>query len=724
LSQRWLRAALALCLGVAGVGIATDPSHPAAAQPAATVEERSPDVTVTVAPAASGVLRPEQDLRVSVVLRNTGTEPLPDGSVRLRIGDRIASSQELGAWLVPREDAVLPAGTVLGTEDVPQLERGASSRPIEFTIPADRLGFLSRSAWGAHPLWAEYAAGDTTAVIGRTSVVWEPSDAPRQAGIAAAVPLTVPSTESGLIDAVDLERYTGPAGVLTRQLEAVEDRAIAVGIDPMILVSIRVLGSEAPQSALDWLARLEALDNETFALAYADTDLAAVSQADGSVPTPQNFDFALDPTRFPAEVPTPTPTTGPQTTAPLATPTPTEDPATAPPAPSPAPSDSPAPGEPAVPTTEELLAWDYTLEGIAWPSDDTVTSADLDTFAESGLSTTILTEGNVNAGVLATQAHSRIGEHRALTADLVMSDLLREAAAARTTEQWESAVASLGAALAVVTTERSGRAPLSLATLDRTRPPAQPRVGQTLAALDRLDWVDTATLTGLLDRPARATRLVDRPADDDRLNTIRTLLRAHAAEGTFATIADDPTDITAPRRLRALGLLSQSWRASPDAWFDRSSEFLTESGELRESVQLVESSQVNLLTDLERLPVSIGNSLDVPVTVFVNVRSQSPELIIRENHLEVLVEPQSTARQFVIPVRSLANGTADIVISLVSRTGEPIGEPTRLTVNVQAGWGAAGAVVIGVLVVGLFAVGLFRTFGRNRKRRASEAADD
>jgi hypothetical protein len=141
-------------------------------------------------------------------------------------------------------------------------------------------------------------------------------------------------------------------------------------------------------------------------------------------------------------------------------------------------------------------------------------------------------------------------------------------------------------------------------------------------------------------------------------------------------------------------------------------------------VQLVESSQVNLLTDRERLPVSIGNGLDVPVVVYVNVRSQSPELIIRDNNVELSVEPQSTTRQFAIPVRSLANGTADIVVSLVSRTGEPIGEPTRLTVNVQAGWGTAAAVGIGVLVAGLFAVGLYRTFGRGRRKRGIEGSAD
>jgi hypothetical protein len=719
-SSRLLRASVALCLGVAGVGLAADPPH-AAAAPAAAVEETAPAARVTVAPASSGVLRPEQDLRVTVVVTNTGMAPLAGGSARLMLGDAaFPTSQDLGAWLLPQEDTSLPGGTRLATEDVPELNRGATSRPVEFTIPVDRLGFLEGDPWGALPLWVEYRAGDADSVVGRTSVVWAPGDAPKRAGIAAAVPLTVPSTDTGLIDPVDLARYTGETGLLTRQLDAVAGRPIAIGIDPMVLTSIRVLGSAAPESALDWLARLEGLDNETFPLAYGDTDLAAVSQAGHGVLRPQNFDFALDPDLFPAAQPTPTQSPAPVTSPATPTDAPTADPAT----PTPAPSATLAPGEPDVPTTEELLAWDYTLEGIAWPAEGTVTAEDLETFADAELPTTILGEQNVRAAVRATQAHSRIGDHAALTSDFLMSSLLRNAASARTTEEWESALAALGSALSVVTTERGTAPPLTLATLDRSRPPAQPRIGQTLDALERLDWVDTASLADLLDRPARTTRLIDRAVDEDRLSAIQTLLRAHSAEVDFATVANEPTDISAPRRLRALGLLSQSWRTTPDAWFDQAAEFLDESGQLRDSVQLVEGSQVNLLTDRERLPVSIGNSLNVPVTVYVNVRSQSPELVIRDTHVEVPVEPQSTARQFVIPVRSLANGTADIVISLVSRTGEPLGAPTRLTVNVQAGWGTAAAVAIGVLVVGLFAVGLYRTFGRGRRKRATGGADD
>ena len=717
-SQRWLRASLALCLSVAGVGAAVDPATSAPAA-TATVEETVPQATVTVAPAASGVLRPDQDLRVSVVVTNTGTEPLPEGSARLLLGGQLLdTSSAVGAWLLPRENAPLPEGASLGDEEVPELGRGASSGVIDFTIQSDDVTFLEGTPWGAHPLWVEYRAGDGDTVLGRTSVVWAPSAAPRQAGLAAAVPLTVPTTETGLIEADDLERYTGAAGILTRQLDAVEGRPIALGVDPMILASIRVLGSAAPTSALDWLARLDALENETFALAYGDTDLAAVTQAGGGVLTPQNFDFALDPSRFqaePTEAPDPSATAGPE-----ATPT---APATSAPTDTPTSTATPAPGEPDVPTTEELLAWDYTLQGIAWPAESTVVGADLATFAAEGITTTILAEGNANLGGRSTQAHTRIGDHSALTADLLLSTLLREAASARTAEQWRSRVAALGAVLAAVTVEHGGTPPLSLATLDRSRPSAQARIGETVDALERMDWVDPASLGALLDRPARATRIVDRPVGEDRLAAIRRMLGAHAEDAAFATVAEDPTDITASRRLRALGLLSQAWRETPDAWTGQVADFAAGSTQLRQSVRLVESSDLNINNEMQRLPVSIANDLPVPVTVLVEVRSLSPQLHIEESPVAVPLEANSAAREFVIPVRPLANGRATIVVSLSTPTGTPIGGDTRLTLNVQADWGTPVAIGLGVLVLGLIGAGLYRTSRRNRRERASERAD-
>src|SRR5690554_6134865 len=112
--------------------------------------------------------------------------------------------------------------------------------------------------------------------------------------LALVVPLTVPPEATGLIPPESLESYTSPTGILTRTLDAVEGQTVAIGIDPMIIASIRILGNTAPDSAISWLDRLKSVSNETFALSYADSDLAALSQA-GATTVLAPTSFQIDP---------------------------------------------------------------------------------------------------------------------------------------------------------------------------------------------------------------------------------------------------------------------------------------------------------------------------------------------------------------------------------------------------------------------------------------------
>src|SRR5882757_9402243 len=173
--------------------------------------------------------------------------------------------------------------------------------------------------------------------------------------VAIVVPFTVPVEPTGLISSDSLATYTGPDGLLTRELDAVAGTSAAIGLDPMIPASIRVLGTAAPLAAKEWLARLSAVSNEVFLLGYADADPAAVlTSGPADVLTPLGFGFAVDPANFgPAVTPSPTATDGT------------------------APSDSPTttPGAPPpLPATDDVLAWSSDLPSIAWPADGSVTA--------------------------------------------------------------------------------------------------------------------------------------------------------------------------------------------------------------------------------------------------------------------------------------------------------------------------------------------------------------
>ena len=97
-----------------------------------------------------------------------------------------------------------------------------------------------------------------------------------------------------------------------------EGTAAILAVDPAIPAAIRVLGTAAPASATEWLARLETLANSRFALQFGDADVAAQLQAGLARPLrPLSLQAYIDPANFaPVTAPTPSPSATPDPTEP------------------------------------------------------------------------------------------------------------------------------------------------------------------------------------------------------------------------------------------------------------------------------------------------------------------------------------------------------------------------------------------------------------------------
>ena len=356
---RLLPSILALAMTV-GAGVL--PAAPAVVTPSATS-----GVTVIAAPAASGTLQPGQDLQVTATVSNGTSGPMVAATAQVFLGhEPIASQTALAAWQDADAGAAggdrIPAG---GAAD-PELAAG-QRQTLSFTIPAATIGLDSRP-WGVHPLSVRVVSAGSSLGSAHSNVIWYPSTANHATRLAIVAPITAPTQSIGLIGADVLAAYTAPGGLLERQLDQAIGRRVTLAIDPMILASIRILGSSAPLSAVQWLDRLDEATNETFALSYADSDIAATSQAGSAEPLAPTS-FAIDPGLFAApEQPTPTPTPTPSDSA-----TPTPSPSTVP--------------IPPLPTPESLVDWDYTLSGVAWPGEDTVSENDLSHFGAAAAST-------------------------------------------------------------------------------------------------------------------------------------------------------------------------------------------------------------------------------------------------------------------------------------------------------------------------------------------------
>ena len=519
--------------------------------------------------------------------------------------------------------------------------------------------------------------------------------------LAIAVPLVVPEGTTGLIDADTLALYTSPGGLLSRQLDSVLNRSVAIGIDPMILASIRILGVSAPQSATTWLARLASASNQTFALGYSDTDLTLAIQAGASsMLAPQSFSFAVDPTLFAAATTaTPTPTPSPTSSE-------TADPAN--------------PVFPALPSTASLISWPYSIDDVAWPREGTVVGHDLDVISSGRTATTIVSSSNLARSSGAGSVVDVTG-NSVLVSDDSVSTALRSAARAASQEEWLGAMATLSTAIADAARTESAVGATLFATLDRS-PGTNIRLADTLVQLSTMPGVTSIPISQAIAAAPSTATLVELRQDAPRVAMVSRLLVAEREEQQLASVADDPLAITAQRRLELLALLSNGWQPDSSGWMSAAQDFLTASGSLVSAVQVVSSSGFNLLADRASLPITVSNELDQPVTVYITVRPDTALLAVGESRVKLVIEPRSQGKG-QIPVQAISNGTVRLTVSLTSTAGMPIGQPTRTKINVQAGWETPVVLLIAGLVVALFAFGLVRSVLRRRRPAAVPALD-
>ena len=496
--------------------------------------------------------------------------------------------------------------------------------------------------------------------------------------VAVVLPLTVPNDSGAFISAEALERYTAPDGFLSSRLDEAAGSAVTLAIDPMIIASIRVLGTSAPESATGWLTRLSLLTNDSFALAWADSDLTAPLQAgEATVLEPTSLDYAIDPDLFaaaPDEAPTPAPTGEPEV------------------------------GDvPALPTTESLLAWDYTMADVAWPVAGTVAADDVAAIAESGFTTTILESTNVTRSS-ASNAVATVARTKTVVVDTTLSSGLRDAADATTPEGWVDAISALEDGLESVPTASGGSVVLSF---DRETAAANARIGETVVTLENNTSIEVVPLSTIADDSAGRGKLIDSPQSAGRIRNTRSLLAAEQRDDRFATVAETPGLITGERRLDLLTTLAPAPNRHPGGFGASVADYVADSRTLEQSVRLVKSSEILLLADRSSIYVSVANDLDQPVTVYVSVRALSPLLRVEDSRVEITIEPDSQ-KKAQVPVQSVSNGRVSLEVGLTSVTNDDIGTPTLVRINVQAGWEGPVTWVLGAFVVIIFAAGIYR----------------
>ena len=295
---------------------------------------------MVLSPATTGITVDEA-LSLSVEITNQSDETYPSGSVAVYVSSTVISDvSRLENWILASDGSTRP-GRFLTEVDVPEIAAGET-----VTVTTDIPTFLLRfsSTWGPRGLAASYAISGNVQATARSAVVVTSGVAPPPVSFSAISSLTAPPTGVGLLTKNQLEELTGPNGLLTRQLDFVEGRPLLVGVDPMILASITALSESESETITAWTNRLSQLENPTFLLAYADSDISLQAQAGATtLLAPSLEDIGSN--------------------------------------------DAP-----------DLLTFSPSIGGVGWPVENTVSEKDLSVFQSNGVSQVIVSSGNVSSG--------------------------------------------------------------------------------------------------------------------------------------------------------------------------------------------------------------------------------------------------------------------------------------------------------------------------------------
>lgn len=679
-------AAFAVAAGVCALGV-PGPAM-AAGQTAADDDQR---VELHVSAGLRGTVAPGTSTSAVVTIDNDTDTELSPGRVEIELGSTpLADDVAVTDWL----DDARAAGSFLplGDETTKTAEAGGTATTTVF-VPQETLAGLTP---GVYPLRAALSDASTADTEGQRATTWDTTatsvlvvTSSPTSPVGVLVPITATPAGGALLSAEELTELTAPDGDLTAQLDGVAGTTAVLAIDPAILASIRALGTAAPSSATDWIARLDELPNARFALQFGDADLTVQAQAgltEALAPLP--LSSLLDPAAFPQQRAV-TPTTAPDATA-LPSPTPTDG--------------------PALPTDDELAEIDGALPGIVWPESD-LSQADLTAFSGYlGRNATTVVSSETVGGQSA--AHATAGGQDLLVTDAATSAALTAAAAESRSAARQGLLAEASARLFLAGARAPG-APL-LIGLDRDENRSAEALRDAISAADSVGFeLSTVRATKAVSVTVPETAAATRAPDLANLLTDERSLTA------FSTILSEPLVLLSPERIRILRTVAVG--SSATAFTEKVANHRARTTETLNAVSIPASSTIQLLTANADLPIGVRNDLPWPVTVRLFASPSDPRLEVTPV-IDVAVQANSTTRAKVPVSARVGSGELDLRLSLTSPTGVPIQSEQTVRVAVRAEWETIGLVVFGGLAVLLIALGVVRTVRRKRREAIEEHA--
>lgn len=679
--------------------------------------------SVRVLAVAPVLVQRTASLTVTAQVQNTGTSPLDDVSVRLRVlTDRLGGRDQVTRWY---EGGDTREGVPVGAPaDLPVPLAAGAGQVVTLQVPGTQLGLAGRE-FGAYGVAVEVRAivdGVRERVaFARTTMQWQPpAKEYRAQGIAWLVPFTgLPGASSP--DAPTLAEVAAAVGAgsrLRHLLDAASAPGVAWAVDPALLTTLQraatgpngtttpaatptasssaastaptttppasptssptsssaTTDAQARQVVRTYLAELRAAASgrEVLELAYADPDVDALAGADAT-------ELLAAARAVSAGI------------------------------------------------IDEVLG--VTPRGdIAWPADGRAGNDALADWKGVGVRAVVLDAASrplVDTVGYTVDARTQLPHAiTGLLADPVLSGLLGRLAGAEAT-----ASTRFIAETAATTTERPGLARRMLVAASRDLDPDPAAFRALVAATAVAPWLHTVQVADLLGSPGRADaadlerRVAPAPADAGRGIGVRDVaVVQHLREdlSALAEVLENPSSVNAAVQRATLELLSSAWRGEHAALVARQRAVRDVVDARTEGVTVLPST-INFLRNEGRLQITVSNELDQPVHgVRVHVTAPNPKLLVERPTSDPLTLEPGQRGRVQVPVQALASGTVELQAQLVTPSGALLGPPEQVRVRVQptGTWLLkAVGVVLGLAVL----VGLVRSLRRGRRQVTATA---
>ena len=715
-----------------GAPVGTPASADDAAATADATQQATPELVV--APAEPVIRDDAASVVFHVLVRNATETDLPAGGLELRVDtNRVASAAALSERLAaPKgsgtDQAATVPGSVIASQRVDPTGAG-NEQTVSVTVRRSDLAILLGQLPGVFAVHASFvpdsagagtagsaadgsAAGSTPStpsasllspangaagsvadrIDASTPVVWRGAATLARTPLTVVVPFLLPSSVTGMPTRGQLG---DAAGRLAPLLDAAEKHQATLAIDPRLIAAIRGLGTQAPQSARDLLARLEASTLPRFLLQFADADPAAQAALGSDrllEPTGLGYYTALAPTTSPAPEASADPTPS------GATPTPTADPS-------------------APPTLDELVAWPGG-SARAWPADGPAGASTLSLLAHNGIESVILdsTNATVTGGTAA-----KLGDMQALVADADLGASVRDGLTATTEAERDVHSAEAAARLALLA-QPTGTAGATVLALDRRAVADDEHPEEVFELLDTLSWVspvrEAAQTTGTATLKARAP-------DDERLKLLKDAISRETAVTDLAPLLARPESLPEYQRVRLLSLLSTSGASPATDFAKTAADYRTQDAKLLNGVTAIRNDHTQLVGSSTRVPVLLRNDLPFDAVVTVTVSPASAGISVPTRTFSEIEVPASSGRTMLVPVDSrISSGESGLIVDIAPAAGGDVSFTGTIPLTIRSVVETVALSVLGGLAALLLGLGIWRSIRRRRRAGISEAPEE